>query len=287
MKTILGIGTAGCNVVEQLSEYPVYECFYISNEIKKTSKYKFNLAEMDDPEGYESMDMSKLHKWIDKIKDKCTVMLCGGSDSSAITLRALERLHESGVKMDVVYFMPETEVLSETKVLLERSVRGILQNFARSGLFEKICLVSNLRLEQMAGSTNVFDYYKQINHVFTSTYYMMDVFKNTKPVTSTFKRPKETCRISTMGISSVGGEESLFFPFKQEVDVVYYYGINEEKLKTEENLFRTITDGIKSKITEERKVSFGIYPTQYEADYIYVEMFSPKVQEIDLTQAQE
>ena len=27
------------------------------------------------------------------------------------------------------------------------------------------------------------DYFKQINHVFTSTYYMMDVFKNTKPIT--------------------------------------------------------------------------------------------------------
>ena len=73
-----------------------------------------------------------------------------------------------------------------------------------------------------------------------------------------------------------------FFPFKEEVEVVYYYGINEEKLKTEENLFRTITNKVKSKITEERKVSFGIYPTQYENDYIYAEYFSPKIQEIIL-----
>lgn len=287
MKNLLGIGVAGCNVVEQLSQYPVYECFYISNEIKKTSKYKFNLAEHDGPEEYEAMDMSKLHKWLDKIKQKCTIMLCGASDSTGITLRALEHLHQKGVKMDIVYFMPETEVLSETKVLHERAVRGILQNFTRSGLFEKICLVSNLRLEEIAGSTNVFDYYNQINHVFTSTYYMMDVFKNTKPVTSTFKRPKESCRISTIGIASVDGGETLFFPFNKEVEVVYYYGINEEKLKTEENLFRTITNNVKSKITEERKVSFGIYPTQYESDYVYVEMFSPKVQESSLTQAQE
>ena len=64
--------------------------------------------------------------------------------------------------------------------------------------------------------------------------------------------------------------------------MVYYYGINEEKLRTEENLFRTITNNVKSKITEERKVSFGIYPTQYENDYIYVELFSPKIQQINV-----
>ncbi len=45
-------------------------------------------------------------------------------------------------------------------------------------------------------------------------------------------------------------------------------------------MFRTITDKVKSKITKERKVSFGIYPTPYEEDYIYVEYFSPKIQKI-------
>ena len=280
MKSILGIGNAGCNVVKQLSQYPVYECYYISNEIKKTSKYKFALPDQPGPEEYEKQDMSKLHKWISKINDSCTIFLTGASDSSSITLRALECLHKKGVKMDIVYFTPEVEVLSDTKLLNERAVRGILQNFTRSGLFDKICLVSNLRLEELAGPTNVFEYYNQINHLFTSTYYMLDVFKNTKPITSTFKKIKESCRITTIAISSLDGEDKLFFPFNKEVEVVYYYGINEEKLKTEENLFRSITNKVKSKITEERKISFGIYPTQYEGDYIYAEYFSPKIQEI-------
>ena len=111
MKTILGIGNAGCNIVEQLSQYPVYECYYISNECKKTSKYKFALPEHPGPEEYESMDMSKLHKWIGKLKGQCTVFLCGASDSSGIVLRALEHLHTQGVEMEIVYFVPETAVL--------------------------------------------------------------------------------------------------------------------------------------------------------------------------------
>ena len=278
MKKLLGIGVAGCNVVEQLSEYPVYECYYISNEVGKTSKFKFALPELAGPEEYEAMNMDKLHKWENKITDRVTVFLCGASDSTGITLKALEHLHKKGVKMEVVYFAPETEVLSETKVLHERAVSGVLQNFARSGLFEKICLISNLELENLAGSTNVFDYHNQINRVFTSTYYMMDVFRNTKPVTSTFKRPKESCRITTIGLGTIENSESFLFPLENEVEMVYYYGINEEKLRTEENLFRTITNNVKSKITTERKVSFGIFPTQYEDDYIYVEAFSPKIQ---------
>lgn len=287
MKNILGIGNAGSAIVEQLKEFNVYQVFQISNEINKTSKYKFALPELSGPEEYEEMEMSKLHKWLDKIQNSCVVFLCGASDSAAITLRALEKLYSKGVQIEIIYFMPEIEVLSETKTMHERSVRGILQNFARSGLFEKICLISNLRLEEIAGSTNVFDYYKQINQVFVSTYYMLDVFKNTKPITSTFKKPKESCKISTIGLSSLSEEDKLFFPFKQEVDVIYYYGINEKKLKTEENLFRKITDRVKSKITEEVKVSFGIYPTQYEDDYVYVEYFSPKIQQIVLDKEQD
>ncbi len=280
MKNILGIGTAGCKVAEQLSEYPAYQAFYISNEIKKTSKFKFSLPELDGPEEYENMDMEKMHRWLNKIEKSCTVFLCGASESSAITLKALEHLSKKKVNIEVVYFAPEVEVLSETKTLCQRAIMGVLQNFARSGLFEKICLVSNLRLEEVAGSTNVFDYYNQINQVFTSTYYMMDVFKNTRPITSTFKKPKESCRITTIGLGSMENEEKLLFPLENEVEMVYYYGINEEKLKTEENLFRTITNNVKAKITNDRKVSFGIYPTQYQSDYIYVELFSPKIQQL-------
>ena len=164
MKKILAIGQAACNVASQLSKMPAYECYYISNEVEKTSKFKFSLTFCEGPEEYEDLDMTKMHKWLSKLKDHCTVIVNGASDSAAVTLRALEKLHADGLKMEIVYFMPETEVLSDTKVLNERTIRGVLQNFTRSGLFEKIYLVSNVELEKLAGPTNVMDYYKQLNH---------------------------------------------------------------------------------------------------------------------------
>ena len=110
---------------------------------------------------------------------------------------------------------------------------------------------------------------------------MLDIFKNTKPVTSTFSKTPESCRIKTLGISSLSMEDPdiLLFPLEKEVEVVYYFGIKEKRLKTEVNLFRTITNKVKSRITQDTKVSFGIYPTQYEDDYIYTEYCTPKIQE--------
>jgi hypothetical protein len=280
LKNILGIGSAGCNIVGQLSKNKVYTPYFIGNEFTKTTKNKFQLSVEESPDKYEALDLTKLTRWLNKINKNCTVFLCGASDSTGITLRVLESLHRRGTQIEVVYFIPETEVLSEAKMLHERACRGILQNYARSGLFEKITLVSNLYLEKLAGPTNVFDYYEQINEAFVGAYYMIDVFKNTKPASSTFKKPKETCRIATLALASLTAEDKMLSPFSQEIEVVYYYGIDEKRLRSEENLFRTITDKVKSRITAERKVSFGIYPTQYEADYIYAEYFSPKIQEI-------
>ena len=278
MRNILGIGTAGCSIAKQLGQKKQYKVYSLSPSVEKNTKYNCKIEECNSPEDYENKDLTRIHKFLSAIKGSCVIFTCGASTSSAVALRALEALHKNNVKMEIVYFKPETEVLSEVKRLNERTVRHVLQEYARSGLFEKITLVENTVLEEIAGSTNVFDYFSQINQVFTETYHMINVFSNTKPVTSTFTRPHESCRISTIGLGSLEKDDLLFFPFKQEVEVVYYFGINEEKLRTEENLFRTITDKVKSRITEETKVSFGIYPTQYENDYIYVEYFSPKIQ---------
>ena len=221
MKTVLGIGTAGANVVSQLSQYKAYQAYTISKNTSKTTKYKFSLPSLPGPEEYEAMDTTKLNKWLSTIKEQCTVFLCGASLSSGITLLVLEELYKREVRLEIVYFVPEVEVLSEERFLQERACRGILQNYARSGLFEKICLVSNVALERLAGSTNVIDYYDQINHVFTSTYYMMDVFKNTKAITSTFKKPKDHCRITTIGLDSVHADEKLFFPLVHPTESIH------------------------------------------------------------------
>lgn len=277
MKNILALGNAASNIVESLSQYETYKIYKINNT-ESNEENTFNIPQLSTAEDYENLNILSKIKFLSKIKNEVTFFVCGASTSSALSLRILESLYKKSVKIKVVYFHPETDFLSEDQTLQERVIRNVLQEYTRSGLFQNITLVSNKTIEGLLGEVSVLDYYDQINKAFCSTFHMIETFKNTKPVMSTFSRLRESCRIKTIGASTINCEDKLFSPFNQEVEMIYYYGINENKLREQSGLFRELTNNIKSKIDNEKKAYFGIYPTQYEHDYIYVEYFSPKIQ---------
>ena len=277
MNNILALGNAACNIVRSLEEYSAYNIYRIQNEGKK-SKNTFIIPDLDTAEEYENLKILSKIPFLKNIKDNVTFFVCGSSRSSAFSLKLLESLHKRKVKIKIVYFYTDMEFSGEQQAKQERVVRNVLQEYARSGLFENITLVSNKVLENFVDTINVFEYYDQINNIFCSSFHMIEVFKNTKPVMSTFSKLRDSCRVRTIGVSNLTCDDKVFFPFKQEVEVLYYLGINENKLRTQGNFFRELTENIKGRMTDETKAYFGIYPTQYETDYIYVEYFSPKIQ---------
>ncbi len=277
MNNILALGNAACNIVESLEQYSIYNIYRIQNEGKK-EKNTYILPNLETAEEYENLKILSKIPFLRNIKDSVTFFVCGASRSSAFSLKLLESLHKRKVNIKVVYFHTDMEFSGEEKAKQEKVVRNVLQEYARSGLFEEITMVSNKTLENFVDTINIFEYYKQINDIFCSSFHMIEVFKNTKPVMSTFSKLRESCRIKTVGVSTISCEDRMFFPFKQEVEVLYYLGINEEKLRTQGNFFRELTENIRGRMTDETKAYFGIYPTQYENDYIYVEYFSPKIQ---------
>jgi hypothetical protein len=277
LNNILALGNAACNIVDSLQTYNAYSIYKIQNEGKK-SKKTYILPELCTAEEYENLAIVSKISFLKNIKNSVTFFVCGASKSSAFSLKLLEFLHKRKVKIKVVYFQADMEFAGEEQIKQERVVRNVLQEYARSGLFEDIILVSNKTLENFVDTINIFEYYEQINEIFCNSFHMIQVFKNTKPVMSTFSKLRESCRVKTIGVSTLSCEDRMFFPFNQEVEVLYYLGINEEKLRTQGNFFRELTENIKGRMTDETKAYFGIYPTQYEDDYIYVEYFSPKIQ---------
>tara|TARA_R100001510_G_C7655316_1_gene214411 strand:- start:1765 stop:2604 length:840 start_codon:yes stop_codon:yes gene_type:complete len=278
LKNILALGTAACSIVEGLKKYKVYNIYKISNNTNK-AETSFKIPELETAEQYENLEVASKISFLKKIKEEVTFFVSGASKSSALSLRILEFLHKKQVAIKVVYFKPEVDFLSEEQFMQERLTRGVLQEYARSGLFQEITLICTKTIESLIESINVMDYYGQINTVFCDTYHMIEVFKNTKPVMSTFSKLRESCRIKTIGVSSVSCEDKVLYPFKQEVEVVYYYGINEDKLKEQGDLFRALATSVKGRMNSETKAYFGIYPTKYEHDYVYVEYYSPKTQQ--------
>ena len=108
---------------------------------------------------------------------------------------------------------------------------------------------------------------------------MVPVFKNSEPILGTFTEPHEIARISTIGIVDIEkSEEKWFYDLQIPRDVVYYYGINEDDLKTDGTLFKTIKNYIREKVEEKINVSYGVYKTNYEQKYCYCVKYSSVVQ---------
>ena len=208
------------------------------------------------------------------------LLVCGASICSGVTLRLMEKVYKNCTKkIKILYILPEVGLLSRTKSLQERTVRNVLQEYTRSGLFDKMTIVSNAEVEKSMGNCTILEYYDKLNETIAYTYHMIEVFKNSKPISSTVSKIDECSRISTIGVSSLEKSESdLFFSIDDVREIVYYYGISEKKLNSEKNLFRKIVESIKSKTTEYTRASFSIYQTKYEDDYVYIEHYSPRVQ---------
>ena len=65
---------------------------------------------------------------------------------------------------------------------------------------------------------------------------------------------------------------------------LYYYAINNRKLDKEKGLRKKIMAQLKDKlISEEIHISYGIYPTEYNEDYVYTVAHATLVQGQDFS----
>ena len=166
----------------------------------------------------------------------------------------------------------------------ERLVFGVLQEYARSGVFDDIYIISNPDLDSVLGGAPIIGYHDKLNEIFSSTFHMINVFINTKPVIGKLEKPKETHRIVTIGIfDAKKDKEKMFFSLDNPREKCYIYGISEKKLKTDINLFKKIKEQVKSKVKEDLNITYAIFSTDYEYDlgYIIERTPHPQTQEVD------
>jgi hypothetical protein len=211
-------------------------------------------------------------------------VVSGASKVSACSLVLLEMLHQSKKNISILYIEPDTEFLSDNKIKNEKVVRNVLQQYTRSGLFNKICLVSTNSVEQICDNLTVSSFYSVINSRIAYCYHMIELYKRSKPISNTISKRNEISRVYTIGNLDMEKKQSfLFYDLKYSKEVVYYFAINSTKLEKEKSLFRKITSSIKES-SQGAKSMFGIYSTNYENDYVFVESFSPHVQDENIVE---
>ena len=260
MISIVGIGNAASKIAEnfktQKNNYKIYQ---LSSDCKNT-KFTRKLERFENPEDYEN-NIPDLKKFFSDITDDVQVIIVGASLSSNYALGILEQIKEKNI--NVFYVKPDIELLTGVPKLLENMMFGVLQEYARSGLFQSLTIISNLELEKGIQDLSIKNYYDKINETIFSCMHYMNFFNHTEPEIGIMSRPSEINRIKSIGmLDSKTLKEKWFFPLDMTRETYYYICINEEKLEKEVGLHRKLVSILKDKPRNAyKKISYGIWGT--------------------------
>ena len=278
MQTLIGLGQAGCNIARGFEEYPQYNIYTIDSETRETPNH-FLFPKCDSHEQYETATPDLTGYFKDISAGEEVLFIVGGSGAiSGASLAILEQLQRC--KIHLLYIRPDTSLLNTYREMQDHITFNIFQEYARSGRFERILLIDNHALDKIAGGAPVVGYYSELNKILISAIHMINVFDHSEAVMNTTAKPLDYARICTLGVLDMEkNEEKLFFPLTASREKSYYYAVNDEMLKTDRELFKTITGQLKEKIIEDKlKISYGIYSTHYKKNYGFVIARSSMIQ---------
>ena len=277
MSAVVGLGHAGGLIADLFSEYPQYETYKVRVG-KRKGKYKnsYTIPVQESPELYEESCPSL--KTFFKNTDKDILFVVDGSEMlSAASLRVLEALKSRAIT--ILYIRPDLNFLTNDQRLNERTVRGVLQEYARSAIFERIYLVDVPLVAATLGDVPIKSYHKLVYDAIVSTLHMINVFSHSQIVMGSLDKPSEIARVSTFGfVDAKSGKENLFFPLDFPREKSYYFAINEDKLQTDGSLLKRVEERALSQARDNLRTSYAVYETQYEDDYIYVTSHGSMVQ---------
>ena len=140
MDTIIGLGKAGCAIADKFAEYPQYKAYKLDVGLKRT-KTTFPLKEHQKFEDYEEK-LPSLKTLFKEVSGDILFVVAGGGKVSSASLQILEYLKKCNIS--ILYIKPEMSLLNETQTKLERLTYNVFQEYTRSGVFERMYIVSGL-----------------------------------------------------------------------------------------------------------------------------------------------
>lgn len=268
---IIGLGQAGCALATEFADLSDYKSIVridsTDQENSKDNITDIQISEQIASEDYEAKP-PKLKKQFKSIKGKVLFILAGAGKISMASLAILEQIPSKDIT--ILYIRPDIEFLGAEAKLRENLVYNVFQEYARSGLFSQLYIVSNIMVEKAMGGVSIINYFEKINKTIVSTFHMLNLFQDLKPVVSTLSKLDIGTRLSTFGlIDNETKKEKMFFKLDIPTDVMYYFAYNESILKNDVNLLNEIKNMVKDKIaTGISSVSYGIFATNYSSAFI-------------------
>ena len=273
MDTVIGLGAAGCNIADEFAKYSQYKIYKIDNGLDGLRQEGvYDMPWQDSTERYEEKcpDMTNFFRGL---SGDILFIIGGSGNISGAALSILQYLKHCNI--NILYIRPDLESMSVTREKQEWVVFNVLQEYARSGVFERMYLVDNSKVEQALGKVPVIGYYDKLNSIIVSSLHMINVYNHIGSVVNTFSKPLAGRRISTIGFyDTKNNENNLFYSLDNVGEMRYYYAINREKLETDGDILKKVREQIKGDVES----SYGIFATNYEQDYVYTTANSSEIQ---------
>ena len=279
MQTVIGLGQAGCNIADCFKQYSEYNVLKIDAGLRKT-KTTLGLKKQDSPEAYEDNIPKTLDKFLQNVAAETLFITSCGFVSGA-TLRILEKI-KNKTKITVMYVAPNPDELGIVQKQQNNLLFGVLQEFARSALFERIILLDNELISDIIGPVPILKYWESINQMIASNYHMINVFEHSLPVFSTFTSRIKTARVSSMGFCNFKDDmEKYFFKLDIPREKRYYYAVPRKTLEEDFTLIERIKEQVKKSVEHDKmKITYSVFPTDYDQIYVYCEANSSLIQKL-------
>lgn len=224
MDKILGLGRSVKKVLDAFAIYPQYEIFYLSED---------DLGDHGDMESYESnFSPITLDSRLFRLRHEAEILfvIFGGSEVNGCSLRILEMLKESNIT--ILYIDPDRDLLTKRQRMNNKISLGILQEYARSGMFDMLYIVSENEIKTAMGEVSLLEYDNRLADYLVSTFGMFNYFTHSDPLRKVEKENKEGLRIGTIGFFQMGKDrnELCLAHLEKIKQKVYYYGLTPDEI---------------------------------------------------------
>jgi hypothetical protein len=279
MPKVIGLGTRGCGVAHELTDYPEYRVYKIGTTLEERGVLV--LEEQPDIGAYEkSIDPNEVSAYLRSIKegDDVLFVLGGGEAICGAALAILEQITHATIT--VLYICPDRQVCTAVQKRDDKIVFGVLQEYARSGMFERIYLVDSGIVEELVGDVAITEYEKSINNFVAYVVAMINYFKNTEPIMGNTSPLQSISRVGTFGVASLDPDKEVrfLFPLRTWQDAHYFYGIPAEQLEKNSALPRQIKKQTKKYSLPDTSVRFSVHPTTFDNIMVLASLYTKDVQ---------
>lgn len=276
MKTIICLGTKACDIGEAheaLSEPLKIKLIDVDIEGENC----FAIPTQISAEEYEK-HTPDLSSFFSDISDQILFIVSGESEAANCSLKILQQIKHKSI--DIIYLVPQRDFLITKQILQERVIRNVLQEYTRSGLFNRIILLDSVLVEGIMGETSIKNFDAQFSATVLSLLRHLRNLESLEPLIDSSNKPKENARILTLGYYDyVSDSELPAYNMSMIDDKIYHFFLSEQTLDSNAKMLREIKEKLKNKVIDTTRISFTINSNSAQTDFCFVVSHSKAVQQ--------